>query len=195
MGDGAVGKMWLSLKIGVAPVRIHNFIHRAREGPPRHYLRTPFPHLWKATEPHRKQEVAPLFSTKTEGQEWRVALEPARTICALTAEPQPAILHRVCSNITTEVRPQSRTRIDHETNLSTQPKQAEKSTRFPCSNEHSKWPKHHQAPKGEGPQEAHRLTQHPHPPRNRPARSILQRRLKPRARLAPAPQLAPEALL
>jgi len=195
MRDSAVGKMWLSLKIGAAPGRIHNFIHRTLEISPRHNLRTPFPHLWKSAKIHIKQDVTSLFSIQTEGQEWRVAPKPARTICALTAEPRPVILHRVCSNITTEVRPQSRTRIDHETNLSTQPKQAEKSTRFPYSNEHSKWPKHHQAPKGEGPQEAHRLTQHPHPPRNRPARSILRRRIKPRARLAPASQFAPESLL
>lgn len=195
MRDSAVGKMWLSLKICVAPVRIHNFIHRALEISLRHYLHTPFPHLWKAPQPHRKQYVTSLSAIQTEGQEWRATSEPARTICALTAEPQPVILHRVCSNITTGVGPQSRTRIDHETNLSTQPKQAEKSTRFPYSNEHSKWPKHHQAPKGEGPQEAHRLTQHPHPPRNRPARSILRRRIKPRARLAPVPQFAPESLL
>ncbi len=158
MRDSAVGKMWLSLKIGAAPVRIHNFIHRALEISPRHNLRTPFPHLWKAHEPHRNQSVTSLFSIQTEGQEWRAAREPARTICALTAEPPPVILHRVCSSTTTEVGPQSRIKIDHETNLSTQPKQAEKNTRLPCSNEHSKWPKHHQAPKGEGPQEAHRLT-------------------------------------
>ena len=195
MRDSAVGKMWSSLKICVAPVRIHNFIHRALESSRWHYLHTPFPHLWKVNKPHRKQDVTSLFAIQTEGQEWGAAVEPARTICALTAEPQPAILHRVCSNITTGGRPQSRTRIDHETNLSTQPKQAEKSTRFPYSNEHPKWPKHHQAPKGEGPQEAHRLTQHPHPPRNRPARSILRRRIKPRARLAPVPQFAPESLL
>ena len=195
MRDSAVRKMWLSLKIGVAPARIHKFIHRALKGLPRHYLRTSFQHLWKATELHRKRDVTSLFSIQTDGQEWGVALEPARTICALTARSPQVILHRVCSGITAEVRPQSRTRIDHETNLSTQPKQAEKSTRLPYSNEHPKWPKHHQAPKGEGPQEAHRLTQHPHPPRNRPARSILRRRIKPRARLAPVPQFAPESLL
>ena len=194
MRDGAVGKMWLSLKIGVAPARIHKFIHRALKGLPRHYLRTSFQHLWKATELHRKRDVTSLFSIQTDGQEWGVALEPARTICALTARSPQVILHRVCSGITAEVRPQSRTRIDHETNLSTQPKQAEKNTRLPCSNEHPKWPKHHQAPKGEGPQEAHRLTQHLHPPRTTP-RSILRRRLKPRARLAPVPQPAPESLL
>ena len=194
MRDGAVGKMWLSLKISVAPTRIHNFIHRAPEISLRHYLRTPFPHLWKAPESHGKQDVTPLFSIQVEGREWRAALDPAETICALTARSSQVILHRVCSGITAEVRPQSRTRIDHETNLSTQPKQAEKNTRLPCSNEHPKWPKHHQAPKGEGPQEAHRLTQHPNPPRTTP-RSILRRRLKPRARLAPAPQFAPEWLL
>src|SRR3990172_2327550 len=104
MRDGAVEKMWLSLKIGVAPVRIHNFMHQALEISPRHYLRTPFPHLWKAPESHGKQDVTSLFSIQTEGQEWRVALEPARTICALTAEPPPPILHRVCSNIKTEAR-------------------------------------------------------------------------------------------
>lgn len=195
MRDSDVGKMWLSLKIDAAPLRIHNFIHRAPEVSPQHNLRTPFPHLWKAKEPHRNQDVARLFSIQKEDQEWRAARGPAKTICALTAEPSPVILHRVCSNTTTEVEPQPRIKIDHETNLSTQPKQAEKSAWLPCSNEHSKWPKHHQAPKGEGPQEAHRLTQHPHLPRTTPARSILQRRLRPRARLAPASQFAPESLL
>ena len=59
-------------------------------------------------------------------------------------------------------------RIDHEAYISTQQEQAKAGSWIPNSNEHSEWPKYHQAKKGKGPKKACRLIPPPPPTTHRP---------------------------